>query len=97
MDILKQGYSENKSIETNSIRRNFGFSEHNKILLFFGYVRHYKGLDILIKAMPELIKYDPQIRLLIAGEFYDSEDPYKKLINDLSLNDFVIVHNSVER
>lgn len=86
-------YSENKSVDIISVKKSFGFSESNKVLLFFGYVRQYKGLDILIKAMPELVKNDSEIRLLIAGEFYDSEDPYKKLINELSLHNYVVVQN----
>lgn len=56
-------------------------------LLFFGFVRHYKGLDILLKAVGILKGCD--ISLIIAGEFWHDKQSYLTLINDLDIADKV--------
>ena len=58
------------------LRKEFGFSDQDKVLLFFGYVRKYKGLDLLIDAFPKIKLSIPNSKLLIVGEFYDSPDFY---------------------
>lgn len=62
-----------------------------KIVLFFGFIRDYKGLDLLIQAMA-----DPRIRaqnivLIIAGEFYKDPLPYVHQIATLGLEDIIIL------
>lgn len=66
-------------------KSSFGFEENSKVLLFFGYVRKYKGLDLLIDALAELVKKDDSYRLLAAGEFYDDEKFYRDKIKSLGL------------
>jgi glycosyltransferase involved in cell wall biosynthesis len=58
-------------------------------LLFFGFVRAYKGLDTLLKAVGILKEYD--ISLKIAGEFWNDRDDYVRLIRDLDIADKVEV------
>ena len=62
----------------------------NKYILFFGFIRGYKGLDLLFKAMaqPELSKHS-DIKLIVAGEFYGDSQPYYKLIEELNIADRV--------
>ncbi len=60
-----------------------------KYVLFFGFVRRYKGLDLLIRAFA-----DPRLRasgakLIVAGEFYDDKKPYDDLVLEAGLEDFV--------
>ncbi len=55
------------------------------LLLFFGHVRKYKGLDILIEAMAAVVKEDPQIKLLVAGEFWEDAGIYRERIQKLHL------------
>jgi len=74
-------------------KEKLGFKEDDKILLFFGYVRKYKGLDILIKAMPSVISSNPDVKLLIVGEFYDDPSSYQNLIKELKLDNIVKVLN----
>lgn len=62
-----------------------------KLLLFMGLIRQYKGLDILLRAMPEIIKQDSDIKLVIAGEFYEEQAKYDKLIDELGIRNHVIV------
>lgn len=52
------------------------------VLLFFGFIREYKGLDLLIKALATL---PSDYHLIIAGEVYGNFDKYQKIIDDLKL------------
>ncbi len=74
-------------------RNKLRLAQGDKIVLFFGLVRHYKGLDLLIEAMadPELKKSG--VRLLIAGEFYEDKKPYLELIDRLGMQDRVLLHD----
>lgn len=74
-------------------RANFGFSTSDKVLLFFGYIRRYKGLDILLKALSMLVKKDPSYRLLAVGESYEDPEIYRKLIGELKIENFVRFEN----
>jgi glycosyltransferase involved in cell wall biosynthesis len=75
-------------------KAKFNYSQENKVLLFFGYVRKYKGLDILIEAMADIIKEIPEARLLIVGEFYDSPAPYYARIKELRIDEYVTIVNN---
>ncbi len=60
-------------------RKNLSLPEQGKIILFFGFIRNYKGLDLLLQAMAdERIKHS-EIRLLVAGEFYEDSTRYTAL------------------
>lgn len=65
-----------------------GIRADRKNLLFFGLIRDYKGLDILIEAMSGL---DDSYQLIISGESYGSFDKYTELISQSSLKDNIIV------
>jgi glycosyltransferase involved in cell wall biosynthesis len=86
-------YSENRSFDKESCRKELGLKEEERVLLFFGYVRKYKGLDILLNALPLVLQTLPGTKLLIAGEFYDPVDNYKALITQLKLEDNVLLVN----
>lgn len=66
-----------------------------RTILFFGMIRKYKGLDVLLRAMPKVLARHgcEDSRLLIAGEFYDSADKYLKLIEDLGLKEHVVLES----
>jgi len=51
----------------------------NKTMLFFGFVREYKGLKYLIEAMPEIVK-KTQAELIIVGEFWENKEKYEEVI-----------------
>lgn len=65
-----------------------GIDASKKNLLFFGFIRDYKGLDLLIEATNYL---DESYQLIIAGESYGSFDKYTKLINQSSLKGNILV------
>ncbi|MCK9211291.1 MAG: glycosyltransferase [Ignavibacteriaceae bacterium] len=74
-------------------RKDFTFSEDDFVLLFFGYIRKYKGLDILLNAIPLLIKEIPNIKLLVVGESYDEFSFYENLVSELHLTNYVKMEN----
>jgi glycosyltransferase involved in cell wall biosynthesis len=60
------------------------------LLLFCGFVRPYKGLDLLLDALPIVLERQ-QLHLLIAGEFWQGSDLYQSQIRDLNLSDNVTI------
>lgn len=62
-----------------------------KIILFFGFIRKYKGLDILLQAIQQLKSEISDFKLLIAGEFYEDERSYQDLIDQLGIRDQLIL------
>lgn len=84
------GHLSESSISRDEARARLGTSGQ-PVLLFFGYVRAYKGLMHLIEAMPEILTTLPNARLLIVGEFWDDEKPYLSRINQLDIGDAVTV------
>lgn len=69
-----------------------GLDKTCRYILFFGFIRDYKGLDLLIKAFDKEKFETMKIKLLIAGEFYNNKDYYLNLIRNLNLTDNVILH-----
>ncbi len=63
----------------------------DKYILFFGFIRDYKGLDLLLHAFTNSFFRNNNIKLLVAGEFYADENKYLQLIKDLKLEDLVIL------
>lgn len=84
-------YGFDLSISKTDARKKLGINEKKKVLLFFGYIRPYKGLMNLIEAMPLLIKEDENYFLLIVGEFYESKDKYIEKIKELNLKNYVMI------
>ena len=74
-------------LEKNSCRKELGITDE-KVILFFGYIRTYKGLDILIEAMPQILQ-SVTLRLMVVGESYEKEDKYVNLVEELGLKNNV--------
>jgi len=72
-------------------RRFVGLNLQDKIVLFFGFIRQYKGLDLLLKAMADDRIKSENIKLLVAGEFYEDDKPYLQIIQENDLQDRVIM------
>ena len=71
-----------------SAKKALGFTDE-KVVLFFGYIKQYKGLDLLLKSFPELFAKIPNTRLLIVGEVYGEAKQYYDLIDELKIKDKV--------
>lgn len=62
-----------------------------KIILFFGFIRNYKGLDILLEAMADERIKNAGIKLLVAGEFYEDRKTYDELIQRLHIENALLL------
>jgi glycosyltransferase involved in cell wall biosynthesis len=58
-------------------------------LVFFGLIRHYKGLDVLVRALPEILRAVPGARLVVAGDPLDPIAPLQELASSLGLADSI--------
>ncbi len=56
---------------------------------FYRFIRDYKGLDILLKAIADKRFKDQNINEFVAGEFYNNADQYCQLIDELDIADLV--------
>jgi glycosyltransferase involved in cell wall biosynthesis len=72
-------------------RNYFGLNEDEKVLLFFGFIRPYKGLDLLIEGLAKT--KSKNVKLIIAGEFYTDEKPYFDLAKQWRIEDKLIWKN----
>jgi glycosyltransferase involved in cell wall biosynthesis len=77
-------------INQNEARSKLNLVADKKHILFFGFIRAYKGLDLLIEAMKEV---DSEIELIVAGEFYADRDKYIDLIERLNLSQRIHLHS----
>ena len=62
-------------------RAHLGLPADGDVALFFGYVRHYKGLDTLLRAWPR-VRARRDVTLVVAGEFYEDAEPYRALARE---------------
>lgn len=82
-------------------RKKLNLPFNEKIILFFGLIRSYKGLDILLDALSDADLKKESFKLLIAGEFYDDKEKYLQKItyyqleNKIILKDYFIPDNEV--
>jgi len=66
-----------------------GLHEQKQYILFFGFIRHYKGLDLLLEAFADERLREFPVRLIVAGEFYENPQPYLESIIRLKLEGLV--------
>lgn len=64
-----------------------GLEINTEYILFFGFIRDYKGLDLLLKAMADERVRKLNLKLIVAGEFYTQAKPYWDLITELNIAD----------
>ena len=77
------GYFTKWKKESNKeLREEFGYSKDDKIILFFGYIREYKGLRYLLRALPGILKEESNAKLIIAGELWQNWKTYEKEVYD---------------
>lgn len=66
-----------------------GLYDQNAYILFFGFIRQYKGLDLLLEAFADERLRKFPLKLIVAGEFYENPEPYLSQIAKLKLGNFV--------
>ncbi|MBO7408377.1 MAG: glycosyltransferase [Paludibacteraceae bacterium] len=78
-----------ESIDKAEARKALDLPKDKTLLLFFGFIRDYKGLDLLMKSYAKVNSED-QLRLVVAGEFYNNGEQYKELERELGLEGKII-------
>ena len=72
-------------------RKKLGIGLDERVILFFGFIRKYKGLDLLLASMNDPKIRGAGIKLLVAGEFYEDEKPYSELIQSTGISGSLIL------
>ncbi len=84
-----------EKVSKEEARQKLGIAMDDKVILFFGFIRKYKGLDLLLESM-QILKNSKiniqNLKLLIAGEFYEDEKKYSEHIDKLGIRDRLILH-----
>lgn len=81
-----------EAVDKISAIQKLNLDTSKKYLLFFGLIRDYKGLDIVLKAMATEQLRNSDIQLIVAGEYYSNREEYEQLIRELALKDKVELH-----
>lgn len=82
------------AIDKIQARKTLQLPEDKKILLFFGLIRSYKGLDLLLNALNNQgLRNNEDFVLLIAGEFYEEREKYLQFIQHFNLESKIILHD----
>lgn len=78
-------------ISKSEAREQLGLAPDIPVLLFFGYIREYKGLKHLIRALPKIREELPQVRLLVVGDYFeDNKNEYENLIAQCGMSREII-------
>lgn len=80
------------SVDPVTAAEHLSLDASDRYMLFFGFIREYKGLDLLLEAMTYPDVSDMNIKLIVAGEFYNDPQPYFDFISSNGLDDRVILH-----
>jgi len=78
--------------DRDEVRHELGFGAKDKVILMFGAIRPYKGVDTAVSALALVREKIPDARLLVAGKLWENWEPYKGLIKSLNLAGSVATH-----
>lgn len=81
-----------KQVDREEALSELGLDTNNRYMLFFGLIRDYKGLDIMLKAYADSRLRKMGVKLIVAGEFYNNAEKYFELEKELGLEGEVIWH-----
>ena len=84
-----------ENLSKEEARKRLHIESEKKVLLFFGFIREYKGLKYLIQAMPEIVNKIENAELLVVGDFSNEEDKksYMELIKQCGVDKHVKVYD----
>ncbi len=78
-----------QALDKSKAAMRLGLHEKISYILFFGFIREYKGLDLLLQAFADKRLREFPVKLIVAGEFYENPEPYMQLIYKLKLESLV--------
>ena len=70
--------------------RELGLDADTRYILFFGLIRDYKGLDLLLRAFADERLRGKRVKLIVAGEFYSNAEMYERLESELELAEHIV-------
>ncbi|RFS26504.1 glycosyltransferase [Chitinophaga silvatica] len=73
-------------------RQELKLDPNKRYILFFGFIRQYKGLDLLLQALADERLKKLDIHAIVAGEYFEDAAPYNELLQQLNLGDRVLMH-----
>lgn len=79
-------------VERNKALTALNLEEHYRYILFFGFIREYKGLDLLLEAMSNPQVKALPVKLIIAGEYYGNSEKYERIIDTLAIKNQLVLH-----
>lgn len=80
-----------EAVPKEEARAHLGLPVEDRIILFFGFIRRYKGLDLLLEAMANQAVRASGVKLLVAGEFYEDEKYYQEKIEAFGIQSQLIL------
>jgi len=80
-----------KAVSYETALAHLNLSNDFRYILFFGFIRDYKGLDLLLEAMADKRVRKLKIKLIVAGEYYSNEEKYKSQITSLSIDNQLVM------
>jgi D-inositol-3-phosphate glycosyltransferase len=82
-----------EAVPKSEAQKRLGLDDSFRYLLFFGFIRDYKGLDLLLEAFADERLRKTPLKLIVAGEFYCDPKPYREQIARLGIGEHVIMSN----
>lgn len=82
-----------QNMSSQKAREQLRLSGDKQVLLFFGFVRKYKGLTYLLQAMPRISRELPNVKLLIVGDFGSDKHEYLKMIQERKIQEYIEIHD----
>lgn len=82
-----------ETMDKTTAAKKLGLDGNTHYMLFFGFIRDYKGLDLLLQAYADNRFRGLNVKLIVAGEFYNNSEQYFALEQELGLQGQVIWHN----
>lgn len=85
-------FQNSADMDSEDARRELDVSQQDRIILLFGAVRFYKGVDIALKAFADVIKEIPEARLIVAGRLWEQWEKYEEIIKEKDISAYVKKH-----
>lgn len=83
-----------QKVSKEEAKTKIGLNPNEQYMLFFGFIRRYKGLDLLLEAMADARIKNKKLKLVVAGEYYEDGSFYENKIKELGLQDSVAMHTN---
>lgn len=81
-----------EAIDRNLALHELQLDSDKNYILFFGFIRKYKGLDLLMKAFATALESNDNLHLIVAGEYYSDREYYESLVEELEIGPHITLH-----